>query len=47
MLDGDGEYEGLVAVLRATGPNGALSDFHGYIIDEWMYPPAPGNASSQ
>jgi hypothetical protein len=47
MLDGDGEYEGLVAVLRATGPNGALSDFHGYIIDERMYPPAPENASTQ
>ncbi len=47
VLDGDGEYEGLVAVLRATGPNGALSDFHGYIIDERLYPPAPENASTQ
>ena len=47
VLDGDGEYEGLVAVLRATGPRGPLSEFHGYIVDERLYPPAPDNASTR
>jgi hypothetical protein len=49
VLDGDGEYEGLVAVLRATSGAGGypLSDFHGYIIDERLYPPAPDNASTR
>jgi hypothetical protein len=47
VLDGTGDYEGLVAVLRATGPRGALSEFHGFILDARWMPPAPDNASTQ
>jgi len=47
VLDGTGDYEGLVTVLRATDPNGALSEFHGFILDARWMPPAPENASTQ
>lgn len=43
VLDGSGDYEGLVAVLRT---NGGLSDFHGFIIDARWMPPPPENAST-
>ena len=45
VLDGTGDYEGLVTVLRATGP--PLSEFHGFIMDARWMPPAPDNASTQ
>ena len=43
VLDGSGDYEGLVAVLRTTG---GLSDFDGFIIDARWMPPSPENAST-
>jgi hypothetical protein len=44
VLDGSGDYEGLVAVLRTTG---GLSDFRGFIIDARLMPPPPENAATQ
>lgn len=43
VLDGSGEYDGLVAVLRTTG---GLSEFRGFIIDARWMPPPPENAST-
>ena len=43
VLEGSGDYEALVAVLRLTD----LSDFRGFIIDARWMPPPPENASAK
>jgi hypothetical protein len=44
VLDGDGDYQGLVAVLR--GKDG-LRDIRGFIMDARLLPPPPENASTE
>jgi hypothetical protein len=46
VLEGSGDYEGLVAVLRTTGAP-AVEEFHGFIIDARWMPPPPENASTE
>jgi len=50
VLEGSGDYEGLVAVLRLTGGGrgvGRGSDFRGFIIDARWMPPPPENALTE
>jgi hypothetical protein len=44
VLDGDGDYQGLVAVLRAKD---GLKDIRGFIMDARLLPPPPENASTE
>jgi hypothetical protein len=46
VLEGSGDYEGLVAVLRVTGKP-ATEDFRGFIVDARWMPPPPENASAK
>jgi len=44
VLDGDGDYQGLVAVLRGKD---RLRDIRGFIMDARLLPPPPENASTE
>lgn len=47
VFDGEGEYEGLVAVLVVSGgASAAVWPVHGFIIDG-AFPPPPENASTE
>ncbi len=47
VLDGEGAYDGLVAVLQVTNSEASGQRYHGYIIDADLLPPAPENARAE
>ena len=47
VLDGGGDYDGLVAVLQVTHSSDTGETYTGYIIDADSLPPAPENASAK
>ena len=47
VLDGEGAYDGLVAVLQATDSETGGQTYHGFIIDVELLPPTPANAAAE
>jgi len=45
VLDGDGGYKGLIAVLRTTNLDEGSQTCRGFIIDAGLLPPTPENTS--
>ena len=47
VLDGEGAYDGLVAVLQVTNSEASGQTYHGYVIDAAFLPPTPENARAE